>query len=319
MREQDKRLVDASCGVLGPAAQLGPYRRDHAGVAADPAKNAADKPDRAICRPASESYLRQSRRQQGVSPIDREEYAKRNFESAAVELRQRKHAKGDTDDGTDDERKQSPRFDRTADRPHQGDVQQRPAGDRQGGGLQGLQSVQPDRRRHQRKRKAGAAGGQRAKERARPYDRQCLHGKGDHHTIPLRRKSSPTVTEQATQTDTTIAPRSRTAKNSIASTLMPNAMCRPSAVTNPHSARRTNPLWVTPRKLCNESAPPRAIPSATKCIGRKIANAMPDRRCSIAARNPGLRCGLRIMSDTPQARPSRQKPAAAPRTPASQH
>src|SRR4051812_40994266 len=104
MREQDKRLVDASCGVLGPAAQLGPHRRDHAGIAADPAKNAADKPDRAIGRPASESYLRQSRRKQGVGPIDREEYTKRNFKSATVELRQRQHAKGDTDDGPDDKR-----------------------------------------------------------------------------------------------------------------------------------------------------------------------------------------------------------------------
>src|SRR5258708_7608151 len=115
MREQDERLVDTSRRVLGPAAQLRPYRRDDAGIAADPAEDAADESDRAVGRAASESYIRKPRRQQGVAAIDREEYAERNLQGAAVELRQRQYANGDADDGTDDKRKQSRRLDRTPD------------------------------------------------------------------------------------------------------------------------------------------------------------------------------------------------------------
>ena len=83
--------------------------------------------------------------------------------------------------------------------------------------------------------------------------------------------------------------RSRTGRNSIASTRSPSAMCSASATTMPPSANLTSGVSVTFRNLSRKSAPLSAPDSAQKCSGRKIASAMPASRCRSAARKPGWR------------------------------
>ena len=90
--DDDVGLVDAARHLLRPAAQLRPDRRQHAGIAADAAENAADEADRRIGRAAAGAERVQARREQGIGAEGEQEHAEHHLQRAGVGVCEQMHA-----------------------------------------------------------------------------------------------------------------------------------------------------------------------------------------------------------------------------------
>ena len=178
-------LVYRARHLFRPAAQLRPDRRQDPRITADAAENAANEANTRIRNAAAGLEGVYSRRQQRISAKREQECAEDGLENAGVQDEQHPHADRDADKSADHKRPDPANFHVVALRPDRGQVQQRAAAIDEQRGVQGIDAMQPDRRRGEPEGEAGAAGGDAADQRAEPKDGDRVERiAGDHCIRP---------------------------------------------------------------------------------------------------------------------------------------
>ena len=115
LHDQNEGLIDPARDVLRPAAELGPDRRQHARIAAEPAQDAGDETDRRVRDAAAAPDLVQARRRQRIDAVDDEEGAEHDLDDVRLDAGEHDDADRHADQPADDERRDALRLDGVAD------------------------------------------------------------------------------------------------------------------------------------------------------------------------------------------------------------
>jgi hypothetical protein len=159
---------------LREASELAPDRRQHAGIAAKPAEDAADEANGRV-RHAPTADFRQLRGEQRIETVNGKEHAEPELERMGIGEHQKRDPDRDADQPGREIRPDPARLDGMAERPNGAELDRQATRNDKRRGVDRIERVQPYGGRDDAEGKTGSARGKRPDERAKPEDAKRRH------------------------------------------------------------------------------------------------------------------------------------------------